>query len=315
MIAALDRLIRVNQAGDEGHIQLAPSRIYILPTPFGLVFFILLVLLLVGSINYANNLGFLLTFFLAAVGFLSMIHTWRNLLGLQLLPCRVEPVFAGEEALFRLQLAATSPRFRGDIELIHPTKRLTATDYQPPAEGFLSLALPSRQRGYFQLGRCRLETRYPLGIFRAWSYIQTDLRCLVYPKPETWSLELNPGAEAADHQGLPRKHHSGQDFHGIRQYQPGDPPKSIHWQSLARGAELMSRDYESQSAEDLWLDLEQMPGADLETRLRQLCYAVLACAKQPNPFGLRLGPEEIAPDQGEQHLQRALQALALFGKG
>jgi uncharacterized protein (DUF58 family) len=311
----LTSLARVNRPAETGAIRLRPSAIYILPTPFGLVFFILLVLLLIGSINYANNLGFLLTFFLASVGLLAMIHSWRNLLGLCLMPRRCHPVFAGEACSFEFDLSAPTERLRGDLELSHPSGALSALDFDPgQIQPCFHLELPSKVRGLLPLGRCRLETRYPLGLFRAWCYIHSDLRGLIYPRPEPWNLEMSTGSEAADNQGFPRRTPAGQDFHGIRQYQPGDPLKSIHWQSLARGNELMSREYESQIARDLWLDLAAMPGPHTEIRLGQLCYAVLQAAEQGHPFGIRLGGLEIAPDLGEQHLQRVLRALALFGK-
>ena len=61
-----------------------------------------LLLLLIASINYSLSLGFLLTFLLASMGGMSMLHTFRNLARLTIMPGRAEPVFAGEVAQFHL---------------------------------------------------------------------------------------------------------------------------------------------------------------------------------------------------------------------
>ena len=55
-----------------------------------------------------------------------------------------------------------------------------------PANGVAEavLAAPGDASGWLPLGRVMLETRFPLGLFRAWSYIEPDARCLVYPRPE-----------------------------------------------------------------------------------------------------------------------------------
>lgn len=310
----LSRFTRINIPADNGIIDLRPSAIYILPTPFGMLFVLLLVLLLIGSINYANNLAFLLTFFLASIGFVAMVHTWRNLVGLSLQPLRCEPVFAGEAAHFGFQLSSQDPRRRGDLELHHPQALLAASDFPLANDKNLDLELTTKGRGLFPLRRFRLQTQYPLGLFRAWTYIDSGLICLVYPRPEPWNLERWQGREVADEAGFPQKHATGQDFHGIRQYQPGDPPKRIHWQSLARGHDLMSREYERPLTHDLWLDLDDMPGAHLEARLQQLCHAALTLAKENAPFGIRLGQQEIPPSSGDTHVQQVLKALALYGK-
>jgi uncharacterized protein (DUF58 family) len=242
-----------------------------------------------------------------------MIHTWRNLVGLSLYPAKVHPVFAGNPAIFPFNIFARGNRFRGDIELHHPAAPLSAADIPAGKEVVLDLQIPSRRRGYLVPGRWRIETRYPLGIFRAWCYLEGDHRCTVFPRAEPWNLETLQGSESDHSHGMPKKAVSGQDFHGIREYRPGDPMKSIHWPSLARGMEMMSREYETQANNDLWLDLEQMPGTNLELRLSQLCHASMVCSEQGRTFGVRLGNQRIGPDQGDAYLLRVLHALATFG--
>ena len=64
-------------------IELHRRRIYIVPTGFGLGFSILLAVMLVGALNYANNAALLLTCLLGAASAASMLVAFRSLDGLQ----------------------------------------------------------------------------------------------------------------------------------------------------------------------------------------------------------------------------------------
>jgi hypothetical protein len=81
-------------------VTLVQRRIFILPSRQGYFFAGTLLILLLASIQYALSLGYLLTFLLAAMGSVAMLHTWRNLAHLKLRPGRCEPVFAGDTAHF-----------------------------------------------------------------------------------------------------------------------------------------------------------------------------------------------------------------------
>ena len=83
-----DRLLRHSQLynllvwqrqPESGTIFLAQRRVYILPTRQGLMFGLALVLMLIGSINYNLSLGFVLTFLLAGMGIVAILHSFRNI--------------------------------------------------------------------------------------------------------------------------------------------------------------------------------------------------------------------------------------------
>src|SRR5512145_1111727 len=83
-----------------GPVRLTQRRVYVLPSQAGLLLGLTLLLMLLGCINYNLGLGYVLTFLLAGVALVSMLHTFRNLAQLELLPGRAEPVFAGDTAAF-----------------------------------------------------------------------------------------------------------------------------------------------------------------------------------------------------------------------
>lgn len=307
-------LARANQADATGHIRIAPNRVYILPTGFGLVYAALLMLLLIGSINYANNLGFLLTFLLSGLGLVVMVHTWRNLAGLELVIQRVEPVFAGEEARFCFALESPSARPRPDLELGQLRGPVSAIDWQPLAENRLCVQVAAQKRGWLNPGRLRLSSRYPLGIFRAWTYLETPAQALVWPAPLAWPVRRAECLGSAQWSGLGQRHPDGDEFHGLRSYQPGDSLRHIHWRSLAKTDALVSMEYEKPPGQKLRLSLDETPGPGLEARLGQLCYAALQLLEEQQPFGVHLGAVTIEPDMGDGHRMQVLRELALYGE-
>src|SRR5574341_1965457 len=183
---------------ERGTVVLVHRRVYIVPARLGWYFAGTLVVLLVGSINYSLSLGFALTFLLAGLGLAGMVHTARNLARIAVTAGRAEPVFAGESAQFRLYLDGRAAFDRPSILCRHGGSGSHLV-LDIPAGGVAGavLAAPAARRGWLPLGRVMLETRYPLGLFRAWSYIEPDARCLVYPRPERSPLPPYSGEAVA----------------------------------------------------------------------------------------------------------------------
>lgn len=298
---------------ERGTIVLGHRRVYIVPSRLGLLFGGALLILLVGSINYALSLGFALTFLLAGMGLAGMVQTARNLAQLQVRAGRADPVFAGEAAQFRLGLANTAGHDRPEILLRHLASGAQRTvDVGAASEAEATLAVPSSRRGWMRLGRVMLETRFPLGLFRAWSYVEPESRCLVYPRPEPSALPpLAPSAQA----GGVRAHAQGSDdFSGLRAYQRSDSPRHVAWKSVARSDRMLTKQFAGEAVAELWLDLRDTPASlGLEQRLSRLAGWVLAAERAGARYGLRLAGILLDPGRGDAHRAACLEALALFG--
>jgi uncharacterized protein (DUF58 family) len=297
---------------ERGTVILVHRRVYIVPTRLGLLFGATLVILLIGSINYSLSLGFALTFFLAGLGLAGMVHTARNLARIAVSAGRAEAVFAGESAQFRLYLDGRARYDRPAILARHVGSGSQLV-VDIPAHGIAQvvLAVPAQRRGALPLGRVLLETRFPLGMFRAWSYVEPDARCLVYPKPERSPLP-RPSAEAAA--GALRSQASGNDdFSGLRTYQLSDSPRHVAWKAVARSDDMLTKQFTGEAAVQLWLDWRLLPVAlGLEQRLSRLAGWVLAAERNGAIYGVRLPGIEIAPARGDAHAAACLQALALY---
>ncbi len=291
---------------------LGHRRVYIVPSRLGLLFGGTLAILLVGSINYALSLGFALTFLLAGMGIAAMVQTTRNLVRLSVRGGRSEPVFAGDVARFRLGMANAGDFDRPEILVRHLGSGAQQTvDIAAAASVEAMLEVPAQRRGWLPLGRVMLETRFPVGLFRAWSTIEPDSRCLVYPRPESGALPpLAPSAQA----GGARAHAQGSDdFSGLRAFQPADSPRHVAWKSVAKSEDMLTKQFAGDAIAELWLDLRDLPASlGLEQRLSRLAGWVLAAERAGARYGLRLPGTAIEPGRGEAHRATCLEALALY---
>jgi uncharacterized protein (DUF58 family) len=172
------------------------------------------------------------------------------------------------------------------------------------------LYVAAGQRGFFRPGRMLVETYYPLGLLRAWTWVDLDARALVYPRP--LFEELPRPASGRREEGELIDPLGSEDFADVREYRPGDPVRHILWRSYARGGDLAVKRYASYQEPRLWLDIDAVRGS-LEERLSRLTGHALTAARQDREFGLRLGASVVAPARGEAHLERVLRELALYG--
>jgi uncharacterized protein (DUF58 family) len=297
---------------ERGGIVLGHRRVYIMPSRLGLFFGAAVLILLVGSINYALSLGFALTFLLAGMGIAAMVQTTRNLAQLTVRSARTDAVFAGQSARFHLVLDNNAGHDRPEIlvrQLASGAQGRVDVGANLAAEAVL--AVPADKRGWLPLGRVMLETRFPVGLFRAWSYVRPESRCLVYPKPEQGALP--PPAQSAQAGGA-RVHAQGSDdFSGLRAYQPSDSPRHVAWKVAARSHEMLTKQFAGEAATELWLDYAAVPATlDLEARLSRLAGWVLAAERAGAQYGLRLPGAEVPPGRGDSHRTACLEALALF---
>lgn len=297
---------------ERGTIVLVHRRVYIVPTRLGWLFAATLAILLIGSINYALALGFGLTFLLAGMGIAGMVQTARNLARLALSVGRTEPVFAGDTAQFRLYLDGRAAFDRPAILVRHlGCGAQLVLDIAAGGLGEVVLQVPAPSRGWLALGRVMLETRFPLGLFRAWSYVEPEVRCVVYPRPERSPLPPASGEAASGAMRSPVP--GNDDFAGLRGYQPSDSPRHVAWKAVARTDDLLTKQFAGEAGAELWLDWQTLPATlSIETRLSRMAGWVLAAERSGALYGLRLPEAQFAPARGDAHRAACLQALAMF---
>jgi len=302
--------LRTAKAIDEPAV-LTRRHIYILPTRFGFGFGILLIGMLTGSINYSLSLGFILTFLLAGVGNVAMLHTWRNLANLSIKRLKAEPVFAGEDAIFEIVVAEHQQRPRYTINAHFEKMPVQSLDINALDQKVYRLSHSTKKRGWLKPGRITFFTEFPLSLFHVWSYAAIDCRCLVYPHPAIQGLPI-PASHDEGSSGLIDTRSGDDDFAGHRNYQFGDSPKRVDWKASSKEQGLLVKQFQGEGKSTLWLDWAVIPDNHTEQRLRQMSRWIVDAHAARQQYGLRMPGIEISPDNSEAHYHHCMEILALW---
>jgi uncharacterized protein (DUF58 family) len=296
---------------------LSQRNVYILPSRAGFMLGATLQVLLVASINYQLNLGYLLTFLLAGSAVAGMHVCHGTLRGLTMNLLQPDPQFAGASTTLSVVLNNPRRSVRHGIGLAvldaHEdrfSKHWVWADVPAQGSCVVHVAFQPQQRGLHRVPPLTAETRFPLGTFRVWTVWRPAAQVLVYPAPEPLPPPLPPGEPRAGGAANARLQGSG-EFDGVRAYRRGDPLKLVVWKKAAKTGELVSRDTEQAQRHELWLDFAQAGALGVEAKLSRLCAWVLLADKHGLDYGLRLPGVEIAPSAGEVQRRRCLEALSL----
>lgn len=285
-------------------IKLHRRRIYLVPSGFGVGFTVLLMVMLVGSLNYANNAALLLTCMLGAAGSASMLVAFRTLDGLALASVRAGQAIAGEPLALTLEFESRRPRSAVRIDLGDSTQAF-AIDASGKTD--VTVQLATSRRGWQPLPRLRVWTSWPLGLFRAWSWMHPEQSVLVWPRPESGGP---PPQRPADVGQRPRLHH-GEDVAALRDYRSGDPQRHIAWKASARHDQLLSKDFEQPETRPEWrLDWRELEGMDHEARIARLARWLGEAHAQGRRHSLWLPGQPIEIGSGSAHYARCMSALA-----
>jgi uncharacterized protein (DUF58 family) len=305
------RWARKRQGIDSQVTRLRPGRVYILPTAVGLVFALMTFAMLLGSMNYNNNLSFLLTFMLISIGFVAMHQCQRNLVDLELSFAGTEPVFAGQTAMFRVAVTNWSRNSRQRIRLYTDAATSDIQDLPPGESRIFTLPVRTMNRGWITLDRFGVRTLFPFELFRSRAWLHMEPRGLVYPRPADHAPEPPASQTALGH----RQHDARgeEDFAGLRRFHLGDSPRNVAWKAFARSGQLLSKQFSGADISSQWFDFDEVPGRDTEERLSILTYWIVETDRTRQDYGLRLPGQSFPPAHGEVHRQRCLEALAMYG--
>ncbi len=292
------------------------QHIFVLPSVFGIGFGVVLAITVIGGLNFNNNMALLTAFTVIAITLMTMFLSYRNQVGVAVIGINATPVFAGEVAVFEVLMHNSESRSRYALS----TKWSTAAgplvtgpgdcrDFA--AEETLKLRLEQKtdRRGYMNMEPFVIENRFPFGLFKAWSVIIPEARCLVYPQPAPDSPPL-PRTGRGDH-GTARKG-DGEHFHGLREYQLGDPIKRVAWRASARHMKLYTREMETPREEACEFNWYLMGQRDTEEKLSILTAWILRAEHHQIPYSLEMPTDALPAGLGEEHRDACLRILALY---
>lgn len=288
-------------------IRLHRHRIYVLPTPFGLMFSALLLVMLLGALNYNNNPALLLTCLLGAACYQSVFQGYRTLEGLEMHALQAAPCHAGDELSVHVAFS-DSVRLRHSLRAACGGQE-TLFDLGRGGDPGIRIAVPAPQRGWRRVDRIRLSCEYPFGLFRVWSWLNPDFSALVYPTLEQQPPPLPQALDAANERPVRR---SGDEFGMLRDYHASDPRRSIAWKASARHDKLLVKEFEQRRGNEIVLDWAATSNLPYEARIARLARWVCDAHAAQQRYELRLPDQRVGPGQGPDHRHACLRALALL---
>lgn len=295
-------------------VTLDQRRVFIFPTRYGFFYLTICVLLFLGGINYENNLIMGFSFMLTSLFITSIMSTFRNLAGVTLVAGQYRAGFAGAHGAVEVRLVG-GRRYHRSLWLRWRDSKQQApreVSLEPQAEDSVWLDVLLPRRGWVDPGRLQITTRYPLGLLRAWSYVDLDHACLAWPTPV--ASQSAPASGGEEEQGERQHDHGSEDFEGVREYQPGDSLRAVDWKKLARGQGMNTKMFNDPVEGRLWLEWDRLQGLDPEARLQRLCWWVEHLNGANQPYGIALPGESLSPATGSLHHKQALDMLALYGQ-
>ena len=304
--------IKRRQGPDVPPIQLVSRRVYILPTRLGIGYAFMVLMMLIAGVNYGNSIALFLTFLLAGFALVTMHQCHRNLVRTSLISAAAFPTFAGTRGTLRTTLQNDATFLRYGIEVEPTNHDLAQGDIRPRDQAQIDVPIDAKVRGVLRIGRLRISTTFPFGLFRAWGWIHMGIEMIVYPRAHgSLPMPLDSGFKA----GARSQGHTGSDeWLGLRPFRDGDSPRQVAWKAYARGSPLLVKEYSALGAELRLFDFEKVDHPGVEARLEQLARWVVDAETRGERYGLIVPPHRIEPDTGPEHRHRCLSALALYGR-
>lgn len=288
--------------------------IFIFPSYFGFSYLFVLVLLFLLGTNYQNNLILLLCFMLASVFITTMLHSYFNLSGLEISLKKPAEGFCGDKAEVLITCKANNERISFTANFEQPDALNTKAD--AVLNNIVAVPLYLKQRGQFKAPRLKLISKYPFGLFNAWTKVDLSVAVIAYPKklspPEAWLKQFDTVKSNVTSQEGNAVAHGTEDFYQLNQYQQGQPLSQVAWKQAAKGKGLLSKGYIDQISSERYLTLTEMPATNIEVKLSYLSFLVDKLSNEGSAFGLDLLGERISSNHGSAHRKLCLNALANF---
>lgn len=315
MLANLRRRIRrwaLNRRRAQSTFVLDRNNLFIFPTGSGFALLVVMLLMWLLGTNYDNNLILALAFLLGSILITCILHTHASLAGLKVELMQIQEGFVDDELQVDLRLSSQGKREYPDVRLFWAGQFPKAVHISEEEPLRLSLSFTAPRRGPVSPPLLCIESRFPLGLLRCWTWLRFEGSALVYPKP----IDAGPLPASASSEGNgesePVLLEGAEDFSGFHSYRDGESLRHISWKHYAQGKGLFVKDFQAYADEQLWIDWDALPGMDRESRLQRLCDWLLHLADGQQPFGLRLPGIEIAPNVGPEHRLQCLRCLAAF---
>ncbi|WP_144206675.1 DUF58 domain-containing protein [Shewanella donghaensis] len=299
-------------------ITLTHRSIFILPSGFGVAWFVLIIVLYLFGTNYQNNLVIGLSLLLASVFHSCIIYSYKNLAGLTLTSSTPEESYAHTSMSFPLTLSGKVTKDNSHTSHQQICLNLAGQRHSritDVGESFdTSVSCSEQSRGRYNPGRIEVSSNFPLGLFRAWSYVDLNINHIIYAAPMSSNVSLTSVNSDNQTEFEHGKLQPGvDDYKGLKPYVEGESLKQVAWKQWAQGRGMLTKEFAQPEGKPVWLSLQRTQGDSIEQKLSKLAYQVDLLSQSQQVFGLALHQQIIEQDSGESHRKRCQQLIALYG--
>lgn len=277
------------------------------------------------SLTFELALGWALTWFCLGLHLISLFFARANLTQLRVKHLHNHPAYAGDAASSDWVISNLSQQNATAIYLnfVIPRRRREDQAKQQPQLGVwldvaakssasTCLGLPTRRRGVRVMPRLKLSSRFPFGLWEAYTYANGAETIRVFPAPEQPTPPLprpNPNTHHANANGATTP--SGSHISGVRPYRYGDDLRMVAWRLSGRTDELCIRQFDDESAEGVSLNYSAISvELSVEQKLSRLTAWILEAEAKVIPYSLTLPAKHVPLGIGQAHRDLCLNSLA-----
>jgi uncharacterized protein (DUF58 family) len=271
-----------------------------------------------AAVNTGNNLLYLIfggmLSFIVTSGILSNLDL-NHLVVTRHLP---EHLFARTPTLVRVEIENRKRRIPSFLLLVEarspdgPSALIPTVGPGRSSDGFIEVVFPAR--GLHELSPLKVSTRFPFGLFTKGMDAADDGSVLVFPHLSPTDV---PDFDFRGREGEAALVQSGQgsDPYSIKDFQPGDNPRHIHWKSSAKRGKLMRREFSKEQEPAVTIKIS----ADRETPVNVIERKIEHAASLAERFIMEgyavaviCGGAVAHSGRGRDHLLLILRELALL---
>ncbi len=291
-------------------IKLGFKNLYIFPNLFGLNWIFTSIVLYILGINLENNFTIFICYLMITIFVMSLFLTHFNIHGLELISTTQEINFVNSKLDYKVILH--SKKYRNNIKL----KFLNAEAnfiFIETVSGKLTKYLPikDRKRGIYKPDVIYGESSSPLSLFTCWFYWKPENNIIVAPERRKGEVYYGPNSQNKYNTAKDIKNSFGDEIKDLKIYKQGENKSLIHWKSLARTKNLLSKNFNDEFSKSNWLVLNK--NLSLEKALENLSYEIYSQYKANNIYGVRLSKRNfINPGNNTKHYLKSMTMLASF---
>lgn len=196
---------------------------------------------------------------------------------------------------------------RGDLPIGEHHERFTIPILAAGQSKHTSVQFTAVSRGVLPVGPLSIRKGDPFGLIRRERRLAEHIDVFIHPRTVMLNT-LNAGIPR-DLEGQP----SGEivdddlDFYGLREYEPGDDVRNVHWLSSAKTGALMIRQYEATRRTDTALTISINPNDYRDAQEFEQAVSVHAsigvqCLQQGRPVTAHAGTRHTSPRHATEFL-------------